>query len=52
MKEIEDVEEEGGVDGMREREGHLVGGRRESTISGESPLRNPLRLPSVDATCY
>lgn len=44
MKEIENVEEEASVDGMREREGHLVGGGGESqsTISGEE---NPLRLP-------
>jgi hypothetical protein len=51
LKEIEDVEEEGSVDGMREREGHLVGGGRGT--SGENE-RTPGHFGSlsVNATCY
>jgi hypothetical protein len=52
LKEIENVEEERSVDGMREREGHLVdgGGKEvESTISGEEFTSAPFR---VYATCY
>lgn len=48
MKEIEDVEEEAGVDWMREREGHLVGGgkggkynlRRGEPTSAPFPFAN------------
>lgn len=48
LKEIESVEEEGSVDGMREREGHLVGGweynlRRETHFGFLSDVEHVLR---------
>jgi hypothetical protein len=54
LKEIENIEEEGSVNGVREREGHLVGGGVESTISSEHrPYFGPLSVdlnPKVNAT--
>lgn len=45
MKEIENVEEEGSVNGVRERKGHLVGGgSRVQSQAGIGPTSAPFPL--------